>query len=473
LHELVLFGIDLGGELGRIQRDLDAIVKGPLGVADARRITRQAPLVRQIFLVGKDGGLSFPTDGPDASTAERDFLRNARAIFDGRSVLFEAPPAETSKLPGRRSDTMASLAAQDGAGWIRRFWEDGQQWLYWQRAESGVSGVHVERIAMLARLVAAVQPSDDPGRVILRDAKNAVIEQWGGPGDGAVIEELALAAPLDGLRVQYVSSRAQEDALLRASSRAEVASLAALCLMLMLAGAFVWREQGRALNDAQTRVSFVTQVSHELKTPLTNIRLYAELLERELPDDDARAQQHLQVITSESQRLSRLIDNVLSLSRERTLHLEATSADAVITRTLAQHRLSLEQRDFAIETTLAAGAPIRTDADALAQILANLFSNVEKYAQAGRFLSVTSEQRGDRVTVRVRDKGPGVPESAREKIFEPYVRLDDSITEGASGTGIGLSIARDLAKKLGGDLCCRAAEGGGAELVLTVQGAAA
>ncbi len=323
-------------------------------------------------------------------------------------------------------------------------------------------GAHVERIAFLARLCAGVTASNDPGRVVLRDARNAVVQQWGGAGDDKVVNELALPVPLDGFRLTYVASKEQTKSLLAASSNAEAASVVALVLGFILAALFVWREQTRAFVEAQTRVSFVTQVSHELKTPLTNIRLYAELLDREVDDGDDRAKKHLEVITSESQRLSRLIDNVLSISKERTLHLQRVRVDEVVERALAQHRLSLEQRGFSIETALA-GGEVDADPDALAQIIANLLSNVEKYAHKGGWLRL--ETNGN--VIQVRDKGPGIAPKDRERIFAPYVRLDDSLTEGASGTGIGLGIARDLARRMGGDLVCADSKDG-ASFIITV-----
>ena len=85
-------------------------------------------------------------------------------------------------------------------------------------------------------------------------------------------------------------------------------------------------------------------------------------------------------------------------------------------------------------------------------MLGNLLSNVEKYAACGRHLEITSAQAGDRTTVTVSDRGPGIPKGQRERIFKPFHRLSNRNTDGVSGTGIGLTIARKLARKHGGDL---------------------
>ena len=96
------------------------------------------------------------------------------------------------------------------------------------------------------------------------------------------------------------------------------------------------------------------------------------------------------------------------------------------------------------------------DADLAAQVLANLVSNVEKYAAGGGRLVIRGEadKQGclGQVSLRVADAGPGIPDSSRERIFQPFVRLSQRVDEGVSGTGLGLSIARDLARRMGGDL---------------------
>jgi signal transduction histidine kinase len=99
-----------------------------------------------------------------------------------------------------------------------------------------------------------------------------------------------------------------------------------------------------------------------------------------------------------------------------------------------------------------ADAACLCDADALAQILGNLLSNVEKYVPGG-VVGITTQVAGGELVVRISDQGPGIPQEAVERIFRPFERLHSSVNEGASGTGLGLAIARDLATRLGGSLC--------------------
>jgi signal transduction histidine kinase len=207
-------------------------------------------------------------------------------------------------------------------------------------------------------------------------------------------------------------------------------------------------------------VSFVNQVSHELKTPLTNIRMYAELLSRDLTlDDDSgeneRQRRRLDIIVAESQRLSRLIGNVLTFARKerRALALRPSAHvfDAVVDEVVLQFVPAFAAKNIEVERTHGALQRAQLDRDVCEQIVANLLSNVEKYAPQGR-VRITTAQYGATLELIVHDSGPGIPQAQAKAAFAPFVRLDNSITSGATGAGIGLALARDLARMHHGDL---------------------
>jgi signal transduction histidine kinase len=238
---------------------------------------------------------------------------------------------------------------------------------------------------------------------------------------------------------------------------------------------YFWREHSREMREAEQRVNFVNQVSHELKTPLTNIRLYAELLKDSLPEDDPRGERYTEVILSESQRLSRLIGNILSFGRKQQEILRVQkspgSVDVSIRSMLDLFCPSLDQKGIRVTTAYGADAEVRFDPDALQQILGNLISNVEKYAADGKLMEVTSNQEPGRTTITVSDRGPGIPLRQREKIFQPFYRLSNRTSDGVAGTGIGLSIAKDLAQIHGGDLVLlRTLQGASFQLTLHTPG---
>ena len=147
-------------------------------------------------------------------------------------------------------------------------------------------------------------------------------------------------------------------------------------------------------------IRYLQRMAHELKTPLTNIRMYAELLENDLEeagDDQASAQRsHLKVIVEESQRLSRLIGNVLTFAQEQrdqiTLHFRPAIVDDVIATVIQRFEPAFRRRGLQVVFQRSAGGQVDVDVDALEQILGNLMSNVEKYASSGKRLQVTSRR---------------------------------------------------------------------------------
>jgi signal transduction histidine kinase len=232
-------------------------------------------------------------------------------------------------------------------------------------------------------------------------------------------------------------------------------------------GGWLYRESTREIRLGTERVSFVNQVSHELKTPLTNIRMYAELLEEHLDGGDRTARRHLGVVVGESQRLGRLINNILTFSRtERgrlTLHPTPGIVDDIVRDIVEQFRPALTERGVTIAFDAGAPARVLVDADALSQIVGNLLSNAEKYAPGSplRVSTSTTAQAGaarsatTTTTIAVKDGGPGIGRADAERVFRPFVRLGAEVHEAAPGTGIGLGIARDLARLHGGDLRLR------------------
>ncbi len=234
--------------------------------------------------------------------------------------------------------------------------------------------------------------------------------------------------------------------------RDRLAIAAALALLVLLAGSLAGFTLRRALRLAEQRVSFVNRVSHELKTPLTNILLNADLA---TDGADPRSRQRLARVQEETRRLARLIDNVLAFSRRD--RVEAKPSAPVALRPLVEEVIetfapSLERRGVAVEVAGGEKTSVLADPDALRQILGNLLSNIEKYAAAGGLARITLSDQSGEVILLVSDRGPGITQRDHERIFLPFHRLDDRTREGVTGTGLGLAIARDLAMESGGSL---------------------
>jgi signal transduction histidine kinase len=467
-------------ELGRLT-ELESI-----DAASLREITRGERLVRQIFVIDAKGKLVHPPSDQPRNEAEKSFLERTGHVWESGESFFhptDRPPRPADAVVDGGADGGVdggpdggiAISDDDDHGWYVWYWGSGINLIYWRRDRQGrVVGAELDRMTLLADIVGEL-PSTDPlaieaagGRVQLVDANGDPVYGWGPHEPGAGEEpriSRSLRAPLGSWRLKYFPAPGElGDEFGGSVLLGTVISLGAMALVLLGLAAYFFRETGRDAREARKRVTFVNQVSHELKTPLTNIRMYAELLEDQVDDEDEHQRRYLDVIVSESQRLSRLIGNVLSFARKQRRGLLVRPApgyaDSVIEAVVDQFRPGLEESGFEIELDLDASVKARIDADAVGQILGNLLSNVEKYAAAGKWVAITSRQRAARVEITVADRGPGVPRASQKRVFQPFFRLSSKLAEGVSGTGIGLSIARDLARLHGGDLILEPADRG-------------
>jgi signal transduction histidine kinase len=189
---------------------------------------------------------------------------------------------------------------------------------------------------------------------------------------------------------------------------------------------------------------------------------------------DTIGRRHLSVVETEVARLDRLIQNVLNYARQQRDKLSVQprpiSLDHVVERAVKHWRLLLERKGFELETHLLGPNEMSADPDAIEQILGNLISNVDKYAKYGKWISIRTEQEPEKGIARiiVEDRGPGIPTSKRRAVFEPFERLRSDLDEGVSGTGIGLTISRELAELHGGSLLVCPNYKEGARFILTL-----
>jgi signal transduction histidine kinase len=228
------------------------------------------------------------------------------------------------------------------------------------------------------------------------------------------------------------------------------------------------------LTLARQKTDFVSNVSHELKTPLTSIRMFSELLAEGRVVEPAKQRSYLNIITAETARLTRLINNVLDFSRlergEKKYDFRECDLVQRARDTAESYRPHLEHNGLKLDCDLAPGSlSVRGDCDALAQVIVNLLSNAEKYSTGKKEISLQVAQRDGPLPcaeVKVLDRGPGVPRGSEEKIFEKFYRAHDSLSSGIQGSGLGLTLARQIARAHGGDVCYEPRDGGGSSFCL-------
>jgi signal transduction histidine kinase len=253
--------------------------------------------------------------------------------------------------------------------------------------------------------------------------------------------------------------------------------------LLALAGAAgllaIHRMVGVTVHFAERRSNFVSAVTHELKTPLTAIRMYGEMLRDGLVPSDAKKDEYYGTITDESERLSRLIDNVLEFSRlergTRDMHWSIGPLGPVLREAADKLRAHAAHESFGLDLEIEDDLPpVRYDRDALLQVIFNLVDNAMKYAGAAetRRVVLEAKRQGEGVELSVRDFGPGVSGRHLSRIFEPFYRGEDEMTRSAKGTGIGLALVRDLAERMGAAVRGANAEGGGFRVAVDFRAAA-
>jgi len=228
----------------------------------------------------------------------------------------------------------------------------------------------------------------------------------------------------------------------------------ALVLVILSAGVgLLLRDIAREARTNRLRSDFVSSVSHELKTPITLIRLYSETLLRPDAFREEDRDGFYSIIVRESERLGRLVDRILTFSRvergDQVYNLEEGDVAPVIARVVEDYREYLERAGFRLERALAPSAPpVRFDAGALSQAVVNLLDNAVKYSGESREIAVRLGAENGCVTLEVEDHGLGIPAAERERIFGRFYRVPNG--SGKGGYGLGLFLVRHIMDAHGG-----------------------
>lgn len=226
---------------------------------------------------------------------------------------------------------------------------------------------------------------------------------------------------------------------------------------IILAGLLaIYRSAAAVMEYSRRRNQFVSSVTHELKTPLTNIRMYVEMLEMGIAKDTQREQDYLKVLDSESSRLSRLITNVLEFaklenkkSNPELLHGDLSEVIVELHQILGDR---LKSEGFVLEADKKAARDFAYDREAMVQALANLVENSIKFGKQATdktiFLKISQSVGETRISVS--DFGPGIPKNALKRVFDDFFRVENSMTRTTRGTGIGLALVRRFAESMKG-----------------------
>jgi two-component system phosphate regulon sensor histidine kinase PhoR len=377
-------------------------------------------------------------------------------------------------LVGKMSEDMElAKQAPDELRHLHREYH-GQSYLvsYWQRLVTPPGSDDPSRTRRylfvawhdVGRIVKDTMPSlfseaATPSRVNVIDEDGRIV--FGPPlRSGEFTVAVRFPTTLYGWRVQ-VSPSGSDELTARVRNRAmlELVMVILSCVVIVLGVATILLAAERERRMSALKSEFVANVSHELKTPLALVRMFAEMLQSGRVASDAKRREYLDIIVSESERLSALIENVLDFARvERGRQAydfaDGSVADAVA-KAVALYRYRAEREGVTLEADIEPDLPRAViDERAIQLAVINLVDNALKYAPGSNVVAVSARREDGAIVVRVVDRGPGVPVDDRERIFERFVRGTAARPTGAGtpvrGTGIGLALVKHIAESHGG-----------------------
>jgi signal transduction histidine kinase len=249
------------------------------------------------------------------------------------------------------------------------------------------------------------------------------------------------------------------------------AAFACLLIVIVLGLGATYRLVRRDSEIARLKADFVANVSHDLKTPVSLIRMFAETLEMDRVRDEATRREYYGVITRESERLTRLINNVLDFSRiesgRQRYDMRPGEIGPIVHEVLDSFRYPLVQQGFKLNVDIEPALPaVRMDEAALGQALANLVDNAIKYSDDRRAIRVTARHQGGEVVVAVADDGIGIVPAELDRIFNKFYRAGRSETQGRRGSGLGLTLVKHVAEAHGGRVTVESRAGEGSRFAL-------
>jgi two-component system, OmpR family, phosphate regulon sensor histidine kinase PhoR len=235
----------------------------------------------------------------------------------------------------------------------------------------------------------------------------------------------------------------------------------------------VCRDLTRLKQLESTRRDFVANVSHELRTPLSMIKGYAETLLNGAKDDPAVATRFLQTIEKHADRLTYLIEDLLTVSRlesgQIVMNIQTVELHQAVDEVLADLRLRAQEDQVTLLNEVPSVLQVQADADRLQQVLFNLVDNALKYGLHPGCITIQAHPTENwRVEVSVHDDGPGIPPEALHRVFERFYRVDKGRSREQGGTGLGLAIVKHIIQFHGGEVWAESQPGQGTTFFFTL-----
>jgi signal transduction histidine kinase len=282
----------------------------------------------------------------------------------------------------------------------------------------------------------------------------------------------SLGEMFPGLRVQWSDSRFLE-VQQGLPKGLWTAALALVLGIALLGGYLLLRDLNRDVRVAEIRSQFVASVSHELKTPLTAIRMYAETLAMGRSRDEQTKSEYLETIVNESERLARLVDNVLDFSKieqgKKIYRLRPTRLEDAAGSAMRAMQFPLAQQGFQLHYSAEGDIPeLKADPDAIQQAILNLLTNAMKYSGEAREIDLRLAARNGDAVIEVADHGLGMQPEEQKRVFEKFYRAPSHESRLIAGTGLGLTLVAHIAKAHGGRVQVESSPGTGSTFSILI-----
>ena len=284
--------------------------------------------------------------------------------------------------------------------------------------------------------------------ITISDENQRVLYSNGAAQNGYLFES-NLGRPFSSWRAGIGLKNTDLDYLAR-NSFLHSAGATFLVLVFLLCGiALTIRATDREARLAQAKSNFVANVSHELKTPLSLISMFSEILELERVDNEEKKAEYYRIMRHESLRLNKMIDNILDFSKieagRKTYDFADGDMAEVIESVLSGYRYQIINSGFDIQTNIEpALPPVLIDRDAMAQAISNLLDNAIKYSGEVKQLSIAAETVRSNLSIEIADHGVGIPRAEQAKIFEKFYRVGNGLVHDVKGSGLGLSLVKHI-----------------------------
>ncbi|MFD1261889.1 sensor histidine kinase [Entomomonas asaccharolytica] len=385
--------------------------------------------VDNLFIL-QNNQLTYPNQQTDLSQKQQQLIATITPLINDPNSLY-APSITNENI-------------RPHSGWYINYSNQTPLLIYWSNKDSLTIGFCISYVNFLADVINNANLSYDNGSLKITENDRLLYQSTTDINNLHLLANKNLAYPLTNWQISYYGEPTHTLAIY-------LWGIVIILLLLIAIGLILYnlyREYMRTTRQAMQQVNFVSQVSHELKTPLTNITLYAELLKEEQEAENTDQQAYTEVIINESQRLSRLIQNILSFTKTPKIHLTTFNLSETLIQIAHTFSPSFKSKGINLVLTIPDNIKVTSDIDRVTQIICNFLSNSEKYAAQGKQVDLSLMPHTNYIDIQVRDYGNGIANKEHKLIFTPFYRIKSTITEGVSGTGIGLTIAKQLATSL-------------------------